>query len=275
LNWRQSIRIFTDPTPPGPVRKGLSIQVRVIEALMIREAMSRFGHENLGFFWLMGEPLLLTIGVMIMWTLTNNSHGGKVGVIPFALSSYALLTLWRHIVQQSVRAMSQNSSLIFHSQIRFLDILFARALLETVGIFAAFVVAYVPLALLGYVPVIHDPLALCGGWLLGAWFFFSFGLVLAALTEIFEAAERFVGPIMYISLPVTGAFYMVEWLPPVARKIVMWSPLVNAFEMFRSGLFPPELAGQWDATYLALWAFVLTAVGVPLVHYAQTHVEFS
>ncbi len=275
MNWREPIRIFSDPTPAGPVRRGLSIQARVIEALMIREAMGRFGHENLGFFWLMGEPLLLTLGVMIMWKATSYNHGGRVAIIPFALTSYSLLTLWRHVVQRSVRAMRQNSSLIFHAHIRFLDILFARALLETIGIFAAFMIAYVPLALLGYVPKIHDPLALCGGWLLGAWFSFGFGLVLAGLSEISDAAERLVGPVMYISIPVTGAFYMVEWLPPTAREIVMWSPLVNAFEMFRSGMFPAEYIAEWDAPYLALCAFVLTAIGVPLVHYAQTHVEYS
>ncbi|MTV29515.1 sugar ABC transporter permease [Rhodoblastus acidophilus] len=242
---------------------------------MIREAMSRFGHENLGFFWLMGEPLLLTVGVMVMWTAVGNTHGGAVDVIPFALSSYSLLTLWRHIVGRSVHAMRQNSSLIFHAHIRFLDILIARALLETIGVFAAFLIAYAPLALLGRVPVIHDPLALCGGWLLGAWFAFGFGLVLAGLTELSEAADRFVAPVMYITLPLTGAFYMVEWLPTTMHDIVLWSPLVHAFEMFRSGLFPPEYGMKWSAPYIAVCAFVLTAIGMPLVHYAQTHVEYS
>lgn len=269
------LRLLTKTLPSGSIVDGARIQFRVIGALMIREAMSRFGHENLGFFWLMGEPLLLTVGVMIMWSFTNNSHGGEIGVVPFALSSYSLLTLWRHIVSQSVHAMRRNASLIFHSHIRFFDILIARALLETIGIFAAFLIAYAPLALLGYAPYLRDPLALCGAWLLGAWFSFGFGLVLAGVTELSEAAERFVQPIMYISLPFTGAFYMIEWLPMQARDILLWSPLVHAFEMFRSGMFPEEVATEWDAMYLASWAFIMTSLGIPLTHYAQRHVQHN
>lgn len=50
-------------------RDRLSIQLRVVHALMLREMMTRFGRSHLGFFWLMGEPLLLMAGVVFVWTL--------------------------------------------------------------------------------------------------------------------------------------------------------------------------------------------------------------
>ena len=36
---------------------GWRIQRRVIGALMIRELITRFGRENIGFLWVMVEPL--------------------------------------------------------------------------------------------------------------------------------------------------------------------------------------------------------------------------
>lgn len=252
---------------------GLKRQVRVIGALVVRDAMSRYGHENLGFFWVIGEPLLLTGGVMMLWTISNQTHGSEIGVVPFALTGYSMLTLWRHNVFRAVHSMRYNVSLTFHSQIKFIDILFARSFLETIGILAAFFIAYVPLFLLGYIMPIRDPLVFFGGWFLTAWFSFGFALNIAALTELSEAAERFVQPVMYITLPLTGVFFMVDWLPLPAREVLLWSPLVHGSEMFRSGLFPADVPTEWDAVYLFCWAFGTTAVGLPLCQYAQKHVQ--
>jgi len=253
----------------------LRVQLRVVRALMIREAIGRYGHDNLGFFWLMGEPLLLTGGVAVLWTLTRQTHGFHVDVIPFALTSYCLLTLWRQMVFRSLRAMRQNAGLIFHANVKFFDILAARAVLDAVGILTAFFIAYVPLALFGYVPPIHDPLLFFSGWFLTAWFSFGVVLILAALTELSDVADRLVHPIMYITLPVTGAFYMVYWLPEPLREIVLWSPLVHASEMFRAGLFSPDIPMRWDAEYLLWWCLALTSIGLPLSLYARRHVRLE
>ena len=46
---------------------GWRIQHRVIGALMIRELVTRFGRENIGFLWMMVEPLLFAGLVGILW----------------------------------------------------------------------------------------------------------------------------------------------------------------------------------------------------------------
>ena len=49
---------------------------------------------------MVGEPLLLTTGIMVLWTMTNMTHGSDIGIIPFALTGYSFITLWRHIVSE-------------------------------------------------------------------------------------------------------------------------------------------------------------------------------
>jgi len=254
---------------------GSRVQVRIVAALMIRDAMGRFGHENLGFFWVIGEPLLLTCGVMALWTLTHQGHGAGVSVVPFALTGYSMLTMWRMIVFKSMHGMRRSATLIFHTNVKFFDILLARSLLETIGILAAFLVAYLPLWLLGFVPTLNDPLALFIGWLMTAWFSFGFGLIIAALTELSDALERFIHPAMYLTLPITGAFYLVDWMPARIRDILLYSPLVHGSEMFRSGVFPPDVVTIYDPWYLLTWCIVMTGIGLPLVSYAQRHVQLA
>lgn len=252
---------------------GGRVQARVVAALMIRDAMGRYGHENLGFFWVIGEPLLLTCGVMALWSITHQSHNSAVGVVPFALTGYSMLTMWRLIVFKSMHGMRRSANLIFHTNIKFFDILLARSLLETIGILAAFLIAYLPLWLLGFMPSMNDPLALFGGWLLTAWFSFGFGLIIAAATELSDALERFIHPVMYLTLPITGTFYMVDWMPAKIRDILLYSPLVHGSEMFRSGVFPPDVVTIYDPWYMVAWCVAMTGIGLPLMLYAQRHVQ--
>ncbi len=256
-------------TPRGRMGESLRVQGRVLRALMLRQALSRFGHDNLGVFWIFAEPLLLSGAVMIMWSMigANKAHG--VGLVPFVLASYSLLTLWRHITSASIRPLQANSDLLYHRNLRLLDILIARAALESLSGLAAFTVTYIVLNLLGFVRDVVDPLAMAGGWLLLTWFCFSFGLILSALTELFEPVEHFVAPFMYVTIPLTGAFYMVAWMPAAVQEVLMWSPLVQVFEMFRGGMFGAQFAADWSILYVTGWCIVQMAIGMPLLRLAQ------
>ena len=259
--------------PGGATLAGLRKQAHVVGALMLREAIASHGHENIGFFWVVGEPMLLTFGVMAMWSMTGQGHGGEIGVIPFALTGYSYITLWRHLVSRSIRAITRNATLFYLRPVRFFDTLIAGALLEIVSIFTAFLIVYTPFMLLGLAPVMHDPLLAVGGYLLLGWFGFSFGLVIVAVSELNESAEKFIGPLMYITLPLTGTFTMMDWLPGKAQKFLIWSPLVSGIEMFRGGIFSPDVPVYYNAGYLVTCCVVLTALGLPLCRYAQRHVQ--
>lgn len=41
------------------VASAISIQARVIGALILRELHTRYGRENIGYLWLVAEPLML------------------------------------------------------------------------------------------------------------------------------------------------------------------------------------------------------------------------
>lgn len=259
----------------SPFAASLRTQARVIGALMMREAMTRFGRDNIGFFWLMGEPMILTVGIMLIWSIAGLTHGHNVDVIPFALTGYTVLTLWRHIISRAVHCFRANSGLLFHRNIHFLDTLLARTFLETTGTGMAFFVAYVPLLLLGYVDPLNDPLILVFAWLLLAWFSFGVGLIIAALTEMSHVAEHFIHPILYLTLPITGTFFMVEWLPQSYRELMLLSPLVNINEMFRDGMFGDKARTHWSAIMLLVWCVGLTAAGLLIASRARSRIQFE
>jgi len=253
----------------------LRVQGRVLHALVLREMLTRFGRENLGFFWLMGEPLLLTIGVMILWSVGKGEASTHVDAVPFALTGYTLITLWRHIVSRGIHCFRSNAGLMYHRNVNYIDTLCVRALLEIGGTGLSFLTAYTPLFLFNVLEPIDDPLLLIGGWLLMGWVSFGVALILAGITEIYDLAERFIQPIMYITLPGTGLFFMIAWLPDSTRRIISYVPLINAMEMFRDGFFGHKLEAYWDGLYTVKCCIVLTAIGLLCVRKARKFVHFD
>jgi capsular polysaccharide transport system permease protein len=260
--------------PSATFWRSLELNLRVVGALMMRDGTMRYGHEGLGFFWVIGEPMILTIGVMGMWTISGQTHGRGIGVVPFALSGYTMITLWRHLSGHAVHSIRRNMGLLFHRNVTILDALVARAFLEIIGILTAFFVAWTPLALLGFVDPMPDPLLFATGYLLQGWFGMAFGLFVTALSEMYEVTERILPPLLYITLPFTGVFTMLGWLPQNWREIVAWSPLATNIEMMRAGMFVGDMTFYYFPFYAVCWCVALTAIGLPLVQHARRSVAF-
>ncbi len=250
----------------------LGRQISIIYALLVRDALKKYGHENLGFFWVVAEPLAFTVGIIVLWNLVRATHA-DVSITAFALTAYTMLTMFRHMSQGFVHILRQNAGVMYHEGVNGLHIMLARGVLETIGCLGTFFVAYTPLALLGIIDPMRDPLLVFGAWFLAAWFSFSFGAIAGALSEMSEVVERIFPPLMYLTLPLTGAFTLQTWLPEKARDILAYSPLVNTMEMFRNGMFSADVVTYWSVPYVLSWCLAQTVLGMLLIERAQEYVE--
>ena len=63
------------------------LQAIVIGALMMRELHTRYGRENLGFLWMVMEPMLFCLGVIIIWSLAHGRYThGSITVTGFVMT---------------------------------------------------------------------------------------------------------------------------------------------------------------------------------------------
>jgi capsular polysaccharide transport system permease protein len=245
------------------LRAGWRIQTRVISALMIRELTTRFGRENIGFLWMMVEPLLFAVLVGVMWSVMRNDEHG-VGVVAFVVTGYLPLTLFRHAVARSIKVFSVNGSLLYHRQINILDFIFVRFAIEMIGGMMAYVFIGTVLLGLGLFPVPAQPLLLINGWLLYCLFSLALSLILAPLSEISEVLEKFIPVSTYIMIPFSGTFNMMSWLPPRVRDVMYWSPPANAMEMMRYGVFGDEVTPIYDPMVPLGISLALLPIGLVL-----------
>lgn len=96
----------------------LSNKARIIDALLLRELMARFGHNNVGFLWQIIEPLMLMVGVMVAWSLIYGERNHGVMVLPLVLTGYSVLTLWRHMTGRLPNTFRDASGLLFHRDVK-------------------------------------------------------------------------------------------------------------------------------------------------------------
>ena len=118
---------------------GARIQAEVLGALMIRELITRFGRENIGFLWIMAEPLLFAVLVGLVWRYsmgrrTSDRHGSVRGN-----GLHIPCVLFRTAFGRSVNALKINSSLLYHRRVKILDIVLVRFLIEMLGAMIAYV----------------------------------------------------------------------------------------------------------------------------------------
>jgi capsular polysaccharide transport system permease protein len=232
----------------GSFAAGWRIQRRVIGALMVRELVTRFGRENIGFLWVMAEPLMFAVLVGVMWRFMKGPEEHGVSVIAFVASGYIPLTLFRQAVMRVVRVFTVNSSLMYHRQIKVVDFVLVRFLIEMIGAMMAYVFVAALLMALNEFPIPADMGALLMGWFLYCLFTFSLCLVLAPLSEMSDVLEKIMPVTTYIMIPFSGTFNMVAWLTPGAQNAMYYSPFVHGMEMMRYGIFGGRVNAQWDVT---------------------------
>lgn len=228
---------------------------------MIRDLMLRYGREQLGFAWLALEPMLLTVGVLVMWTLIKGSHEHGVRVLELVLTGYMPLTLWRHITNPMILYHRRNLALRYHSRISLFDIVASKLILEFAGTTAALLFVYFSLLAWGVVTPVADWGLLIAGWVAMASFASGAALLILTITECSEVAEKFIQTIQYLLLPISGFFFLVDWLPDSIKPLALLNPMVHCFESFRAGYFGESVPTHYSLVYLGTWSFFLLALG--------------
>jgi len=249
--------------------------LRIIWALLLRELSTRYGRDNIGFLWVIGEPLLFAGGVLILWGFARPPFEHGIPVLAFVVTGYMPIILVRHMITHGMFAVRVNQALLYHRQVTVLHLFAARTLLEFVGVTLAFVVIGAGLILYGQMePPKALPLVYAGWFILG---FISLGLALifGALSEMFQFVERFVSVITYVLVPLSGTFYMAAWLPPGFRQAALYLPFLHCVEMIRGGFFGEFTTTYFNIPYAIAWAVGLNLVGLALVRFVRDRVEIE
>lgn len=249
-------------TKATPLRRSLTIQFRVIGALLMREVLTRYGRHNIGFLWLFLEPMIFTLGITVLWTIAKAAHGSNLPITAFAVTGYSSVLLWRSMPSRCSNAIEPNLSLMYHRHVKVIDLFASRILLEIAGTTTSFVTLILVFIAIGWMNPPEDIFKIMLGWFMLAWFGAALGLLVGALSARTEIVEKIWHPMAYLLFPLSGAAFMVDWLPSSMQKAVLLLPMVHGVEVLREGYFGSMVHAHYDIGYMAMCCLVLTLFGL-------------
>lgn len=262
----------TDQTPGSRLLLGLSVQLRIFRALILRELNSRYGRENIGFLWVIAEPMLFASVVTLLHLGQSTHYSSDIQPAPFMIIGYVIYIIFRNTFNRADGAIESNQPLLYHRQVTVFDVVVARIVMEIIGCFAAIVILLTIAIAVGYADLPERPVYLLTAAFLMGWWTFGLTMIAASVAYRRELVARQLHIISYFTIPVSGAFIQLSWLPPTFRDKMAWFPMALIFEQARYGQFRSAPAEYVHPAYVALCCAAISLLGLLLIRRARSKV---
>jgi capsular polysaccharide transport system permease protein len=250
-------------------RSSLEVLKDVIFALFIREIKTRFGAYRLGLVWAFLEPMSFVLVLSAIRSISSSGSlfGGESHSIPyplFLMLGYIPFQLFSKLLTQGAAAVNANQGLFNYRQVRPIDAILARTLLEVLvfsGVMLTFITLFwwfgfaasiaVPLRLI----VVCALLSLLGG---------GIGMILCVgqlrFPELGKVVPLLTRPLFFIS----GLFFSLNDIPSQYHHYLLWNPILHAIELIRNACYPGYNAELVSIPYLGSIALGTVFFGLAL-----------
>ena len=240
----------------------MQIFLAVTKALFLRELNTKMSVGKLGLFWTFFEPFAqISMFILIRVILVGGSEGSNFDYAVFMAVGFIAFNMFKNILSGSTGAFLANKALFTYKQVKPIDTIVARVLIE-VFITSIIVLVFVFIGFFFQYNITPENLLMVVfGYLWFILFSFSVGLVVAVGNTFFLSIGKFVGIFSFGLLIFSAVFFPLVSLPPEAQEVLLYNPLAHFMEMIH-GYYLYELDDRFvDYQYMALWTITPLFMG--------------
>ena len=248
----------------SPLRSPWQVTKAVWYALILREIQTRFWSRRFGAFWVLAEPIL---HVLIMVLIFSFIRSDSITSVPFALwlvLGIVPFFMMREIVFGTLGAVKGNKALFTYRQVKPFDTYVARAILQ-VMVYTTVLVLLVSamVFLFGYPIPIYRPIELLSVFGVMVALAFGLGILFSLLVQALPDVEPIVRLLFFPLYLLSGVIFPLSFIPAKYLEYLLWNPFLHLIDLFRqfslAGYSP--IAGT-NLTYPAEFALVLLFFGL-------------
>ena len=258
-----------------PLARQFAVQLRVIGAIMLRELHTRFGRNNIGYLWLILEPMILSGGVSVFHVFSHLSLPFGFSPGTFYSSGYITYIIFRNNVNRAAGLVESNKPLLFHKNVTLLDMTVARVALDAIATIGAMILILSTFVILGLSPMPERPWLILAGLALMSWLSFGVSALVSGAAEFSPLVERFVHPMTYLLLPFSGMFSVMDELPRPLAVISSVFPFPHIADLVRMGLRSDFQSTYLNMTYVVGWCAIPTILGLLTLRLARRRMHFD
>lgn len=211
--------------------------LRVIAALVVRSAVTRFGESRIGFVWILLEPAAY-VGVFLFIHTVMSAHVAfGDNALLFTITGVFGFRMTRGIARKTERGIIRNQPMLTYPLVRPLDTILATFLTEATIWMIICAIFMGGLALTMDRDVIVYPVAFAECLLAILFFALSFATFNAIISGLFPRYDTFLNMISMPLMLMSGIFYVPVGLPPDVQAIFWWNPFLHCVEWFRTSTY--------------------------------------
>ena len=255
------------PIPARPVSGGPRrfASLRTITALVLREMSTRYGRTPGGYLWAIAEPLGAIIVLSIGFSLVLRTPSLGTSFLLFYATGYLAFSLYNTVANTTARAINFSKPLLKYPAVTWIDAVLARFLLTSLtGIVIAIVLLSGILAVvdshttIDMVPVVEAfALAMLLGLGVG-----TTNCALMGLFPLWDVAWSIITRPLFLA---SAIIYIYEDLPPVAKEILWYNPLIHITGLMRRGFYSTYTAAHVTPLYPLFFGLAFLALGLLLL----------
>lgn len=225
--------------PPTPRRREpVRIQRAVLFALVVRDLRTRVQGRWLSLSWMVFEPLAHVMLIVGLIGARSKVVLPSIDLPVFLVTGMLPFFLFRNLARRLPTAISSNKSLFAYRQVKPIDALAARAMVEIALYSTVYVIALCLLGWSGYHSLPHAPLELMavGAVLLNLGV--SLGLLFSVLTHQRPKVNTVVGFAFYPLYLISGVIFPLHNLSSSIRTWLLYNPVLHLVELSRFYFIP-------------------------------------
>jgi capsular polysaccharide transport system permease protein len=238
---------------------------RVIYAIMLRDIRTRFGQTRLGYFWAIMEPIthLMTLGT-VFYAVNHSPPPVGDNMFLFYITGLVPFLMFSHVSHDVMSASEANNVMLQLPIVKRTDIMMAHALRQFATEICVGIIIFSIAALLGYRGAPADTMtamtAITLLWLLAI----GVGAFNLVILEAFPSYETLYASLIRLLYVASGIYFSPISMPDWVRDILVWNPILQGIEYFRSGFFPQYDPHWVDVNYLLIWVVASIGIGFSL-----------
>jgi capsular polysaccharide transport system permease protein len=219
-------------------RSPLQVQKAVLTALVLRDIKTRFGGQLIGLFWVLLEPLA-HISVMLMIRVVLKDRSAGVGISPAVYLVVAMIPFFmmRNVWFQSMGAVQASSGLFGYRQVKPLDAMLSRMIVECALNLSVLTLLLSAFAWMGFGVIPAQPLEYLGIMALFVMWGFGLGMLTVVASHnrprVATMARLTASPLYLLS----GVLIPITSFPPSVQEYLLLNPFLHLVELTRVAFF--------------------------------------
>ncbi len=254
--------------PSAGLWANLMVMWRVVFALMMRDSRTRYGGSDLGYLWAIIDPMVQMLVLILVFT----AFGRRVPVPETSLPVFFTVGIlpyqfWKNSVQRGASASRANVPLLTYPQVKVMDVVVARVLLDFATLIAVLLIFVVALHYVTGEPFSSwdgDPLQIVLSFITLLYFSFSFAVFSCNLGRVFPIWPEIFG---YLSRPLwftSGIFFTLQGLTKGFRQVAVFNPVAHMLEWIKSAILPAFHSTVYSPSFIYVVATLVLFTGLTI-----------